>query len=443
MPRIAISPVSRTSTSAVFAPTARAILVGLTLFPALACSDRDSVTEPSPIEQQSNRVILDWNLATLDALVAHDEYANGLNAVRVSAMVHTAQHDALNAVYPQFEQYAYQGSDTAADPVAAAASAAHGVLTALFPAQKSTFDTRLAATLDSISDGDAETRGVALGAQAAAAIVAARVNDGSDTPLVGGYEPGTGPGKYQLTLPFNIAYVPGWKNVKPFTLTNAMQFRPVAPPALTSAAYTEAFNEVRTVGKLGSTTRTADQTAYAKFWYELSEIGWNRIARTVAESRGLGLQSTARLFALLNMVMSDAYVAGWDAKYHYDFWRPITAIRAADTDGNDATLVDAAWEPSEPTPPVQDYPSTHSALGDAAAAVLANVFGDATSFTFASPTAVPANSTRSFASFTAAANENADSRVMAGIHFRFAIVAGQSLGRQIGTWAINNHLQVR
>jgi hypothetical protein len=317
------------------------------------------------------------------------------------------------------------------------------VLRTLFPAQQAYLDARLAGSLAAVGDGTAKDRGVALGALAAAAIVEARLEDGSDTPLVGGYEPGTGAGKYQLTPPFNIAFVPGWRHVTPFALQSPMQFRSAAPPALASAAYANAFNEVKSVGRLGSTTRTDDQTAYAKFWYEFSELGWNRIARTVAQDRALGLQSAARLFALLNIAMSDAYVAGWDSKYHYDLWRPITAIHAAGIDGNDATVVDAQWEPSEPTPPVQDYPSTHSALGDAAATVLAEVFGDSTSFSFASPTAVPANSTRSFASFSAAADENADSRVMAGIHFRFAIEAGQAMGRAIGEWAVANHLRER
>lgn len=163
----------------------------------------------------------------------------------------------------------------------------------------------------------------------------------------------------------------------------------------------------------------------------------------VTAERRLGLQSTARLFALLNMALSDAYVAGWDSRFHYDFWRPFTAIRDAENDGIPTTQPDPAWEPELTTPPVQDYPSTHSALGDAGAEVLAALLGDRTSFTFTSTTVVPAGGTRSFTSFSRAADENADSRVRAGIHFRFACEAGQELGRKIGRWTVQNHLRPR
>jgi hypothetical protein len=197
------------------------------------------------------------------------------------------------------------------------------------------------------------------------------------------------------------------------------------------------------VGKINSSSRTADQSAYAKWWYELSEIGWNRIARVTATEHSQGLFATARLFALLNMAMADSYIAGWDSKFYYNLWRPYTAIRAAATDGNDNTLEDLNWEPAEPTPPVPDYPSTHSTLGNAAAAVLTLFFGNHAGFTMTSTTAVPAGTLRSFDSFKEAANENADSRVRAGIHFRFACNAGQKLGNEVGMWTLRNHLYPR
>jgi hypothetical protein len=428
-------------------PAALASVTAALALTGTACgTDASKGTRPSagrvgPADRLPNTVILDWNTAVVDALVAHDGYANPMAAARVYALVHLAQHDAVNATSPAFESYAFHGSAAAADPVAAAAAASHAVLAAAFPAQQAALDARLAASLAAVADGEAETRGVALGRQAADALLALRANDGSDTPVVGDYTPGTGPGRYQFTPPFDYAAQPGWRAVRPFALESPNQFRPKPPPALGSKAYTAAYDEVKAVGHAGSPTRTPDQTAYANFWYEFSDIGWNRIARTVAAERGLGLQSTARLFALLNMAMSDGYVSGWDAKFHYDFWRPITAIRAAGTDGNGATAPDAAWEPLRVTPPVQDYPSTHSVLGNAAAEVLASVFGDKTAFTFASPTAVPENSARSFARFSQAADENADSRVMAGIHFRFAIDAGQELGRRVGNWTVSRYLR--
>lgn len=155
----------------------------------------------------------------------------------------------------------------------------------------------------------------------------------------------------------------------------------------------------------------------------------------------LNILEAARLLGLVNMAIADSYIAGWDSKFHYNFWRPYTAIRVAEIDGNNATSPDASWEPAEPTPPVQDYPSTHSALGNAAAAVLAKVLGDNNGFSMRSYTAIPAGSIRTFTSFSQAANENADSRVMAGIHFRFSCVAGQSMGTKIGNWVAANHLK--
>ena len=412
------------------------------LLPPAACSAHGA-NDPIPFDARPNEAVLRWNVAAYDAGMAHDQYTNPMAMARVFALVHLAQHDAVNAIDPVFEKYAFEGSDRGADPVAAVASAAHSILAAIFPEQRPTFDAQLAASLAAVADGDAETRGVALGARAAEAILAARRNDGSDTPLMGDYVPAKGPGRYQFTPPFDFCAAPGWRAVRPFSLKRPDQFRSAPPPALGSEAYAAAFNEVKAVGEKHSRTRSADQLAYAKFWYEFSDIGWNRVARVVAEDRGLGLQSAARLFALLNMAMSDAYVAGWDAKFHYDLWRPVTAIRAAADDGNAATSPDPAWEPAMPTPPVQDYPSTHSALGRAAATVLASVFGDQTPFTFTSTSADPAYPSRSFTGFGQAADENADSRVMAGIHFRFATEAGQQLGAQVGGWTVDRHLRRR
>ncbi|RYZ31874.1 MAG: phosphatase PAP2 family protein, partial [Sphingobacteriales bacterium] len=160
----------------------------------------------------------------------------------------------------------------------------------------------------------------------------------------------------------------------------------------------------------------------------------------VATDKKMDLVNTARAFALLNMAMADAYTSGWDAKFHYNFWRPFTAIRNAGIDNNEATATDTKWEPLMPTPPVQDYPSTHSALGNAAAVVLTNVFGNSVSFSMTSPTADPTKATRQFKSFRQAAEENADSRVIAGLHFRFSCIAGLELGNNVGDWIIKNHL---
>ncbi|HEX7844529.1 MAG TPA: vanadium-dependent haloperoxidase [Chitinophagaceae bacterium] len=392
------------------------------------------------VKKLPNTVILEWNEVAYHAF-GGPAYQHSLMAARINAMTHLAMHDAINAVQPVFESYAFDGKDKQADPVAAAASAAHTVLINEIPAKKSFLDSALQKTLATISEGSAKDKGIELGKQAGQSILNDRSNDGSAGDPFGQIPPSTDPGVYQPVPPFNILFAPYWKDLKLFGLQSKDQFRSAPYPALNSVAYSTAFNEVKEIGRINSTTRTAEQTSYAKFWYEFSEAGWNRVARVVAANKKLSLVETARLFALIDMAMADAYTAGWDSKIFYNFWRPFTAIRSANNDGNDNTIADQAWEPSEPTPPVQDYPSTHSALGNAAATVLAKLLGDNTSFTMGSVTAVPAGSTRSFASFSQAANENADSRVMAGIHFRFACEAGLQMGNKVGDWIVNNHLK--
>ena len=384
-----------------------------------------------------NQVILDWNLAVVEAM-GGETYQHSLLAAHMGAMTHIAMHDALNAIAPIYKTYAFQGSDPEADPIAAVAAAAHAVLSASFPEQQAMLDEKLAASLAGIEEGTGKTRGLTLGKEAAAAILALRKDDGAFLDPIGAIPVSDVPGVYQAVPPFDFVFAPHWRTMLPFALEKPEQFRSVPHPSLDSEVYAEDFNEVKSVGEINSATRTADQTAYAAFWYEFSEMGWNRVTRVAAVDQKLDLPKTARLFALVNMAMADAYTAGWDSKFYYDFWRPYTAIRAAEADGNPYTTADADWEPAQPTPPVQDYPSTHSALGNAAATVLAHVLGDNTAFSFTSTTA---EGERSFSSFSQAADENADSRVMAGIHFRFACEAGQTLGNKVGQWTVENHLR--
>jgi hypothetical protein len=393
-----------------------------------------------PFKGYSNQVIMDWNLMTLQAL-GGPTYLNSLTGARINAMTHLAMHDALNSIAPVYQSYAFHQPDAQAEPVAAAATAAHTVLLAAFPDKQAALDSALAQSLGKVPEGDGKTRGVALGKLAGQAIAGLRQHDGASQNPFTPIGPSPAPGVYGAVPPFDIVFAPFWKTMQPFSLQTPGQFRPAPQPALDSKAYADAFNEVKTVGVKNSQARTADQTSYAKFWYEYSEIGWNRVTRVAAADRKLDLIGTARLFALVNMALADAYTAGWDAKFHYNFWRPFTAIRGAETDGNPATAADANWEPLMNTPPVPDYPSTHSALGKAAAAVLAAELGDKTRFTLSSTTADPATATRSFTSFSQAARENADSRVMAGIHFRFSCQAGLELGHQVGKWTVENHLR--
>jgi hypothetical protein len=388
-------------------------------------------------------VILAWNDHTLQAIATNDGHADPLFASRTLAMVHLAMHDAVNATaYRFYRSYAFEGRDRSADPVAAAASAAQRVLVQLFPAQEATLLAQLGASLSQIRDGRAETRGIALGKQVADHFLQLRAQDGSTETVP--YSPGDQPGDYQFTTPDFIA-APGWENVTPWGLERADQFRSAPPPALDSGQYAAAYAEVLSKGDVDSETRSADESAYAQFWYEFSERGWNRVTHVVVEQERLGLAAAARLYALVNIALADSYIAGWDGKFHYDRWRPVTAIHQGADDGNPATEAAPSFASFLPTPPVQDYPSTHSALGAAAAEVLTRFFGKRgriIGFSMTSSTASrPDAEVRSFTSFEQAAAENADSRVMAGIHFRFACDAGLALGKHVGKYVFDNLLR--
>jgi hypothetical protein len=418
---------------------------GLALLGTAGCLD----TAPADLDEgqaekafYSNQVILDWSVHTENALVVDSGNIDPLPATRTLSMVHVAMHDAINSIDSVFDKYAYDGPrDFGAHPVAAAAAAAHRVLVRQFPAQTTDLNAKLAASLVAVPNGSSETRGVNLGTAVGNFIFDMRLTDGAAEAGTA-YTPGSGPGRYQFVPPFDFVNKPGWQFVTPWVLNSANQFRSAPPPALNSPAYASGYNEVKLSGILTGSDRNTDETKFAKFWYENSDTGWNRITRKVAQSRGLPLFSSARLFALVNMVMADGFIAGWDSKFFYDFWRPRTAIRFTGDDGNSGTSANTSWEPLMDTPPVQDYPSTHSVLGAAAAEVLGRLLGNSTSFTTTSPTAEQPNvETRSFTSFTQASIQNAESRVQAGIHFRFSTAAGLTMGQQIGDFAVDNLLR--
>jgi hypothetical protein len=438
---------SRTSRHACSAPSRAPLRSTSIALAALALAGANAVAkgpEASWCADRCDQIVIDWNQHTHQVIKADSGYADPMAASRVLAMVHLAMHDAANAAQPRYRPYAYQPDRPfgkgSADAAVAAAVAAHDVLAALVPKQKELLRPMLDATLHDAGIGSAVEQGRRVGAAAAAAMLAKRANDGSQADEA--YEPGRRPGNYQHVPGFNFLAAPHWRAVTPFTLRAPDQFRVAAPPALDSAAYAADYNEVKATGsKAADARRSTDQAHYAAYWYEFSDSGWNRIARNVARSKPQDLWQRARSFAMLNAVMADAYIAGWDSKLHYDLWRPVTAIQQAANDGNPATHADPSWAPLLTTPPIQDHPSTHSALGAAAAVALAQAFGgDRVSFTMASPSALPEAPARSFSSFSAAARENADSRVRAGLHFRFATRAGLQLGRQIGEQAVRSFL---
>lgn len=267
-----------------------------------------------------------------------------------------------------------------------------------------------------------------------------RLDDGASRPAT--FRPGTKPGEYRPTAPdFFPAFLAGWGKVTPFALRNSLQFRPEKPFDIDSAAYTADYNEVKAIGEDKSALRTKEQSEIAQFWYEASGQGWNRITRVAAEQKNLDVWQSARLFALVNIAMADGFIGGFEAKYHFGYWRPITAIGEGFADGNAATDGQLDWNAFLPTPPVPDYPSTHSVLGAAAARVLARCF-ESDFVTFNMTSGQPfAGITRHFWSFSQAAEENGASRVLAGIHFRNAVTAGVRQGYDIGEYAFNTLLK--
>ena len=382
-------------------------------------------------------VVTDWNLTTVQVAAAAGVPQR---QQRVAAMVHAAVHDAVNSVAPRYHAYAVRIRPSAdASIEAAAVQAAYGVLIRLLPAQAATLDAARSSSLSGIPDGSVKDEGLAVGDAVAAQIVALRSTDGS--AVDGTYTFGSGPGEYQRTPPtFANPAVPAWRFVKPFVLRRGDQFRAEGPPSLGSDEWAADFNEVKRLGRVDSTERTAEQTEIALCGAEPALPMWNRIARSVSAQRQTGLVENARLFALLNLAMVDANIAVWDGKYTYRFWRPVTAIPLADTDGNDATEADPAWTPFRPTPLHPEYPSAHASVSGAAATVLTSFFGRHTAFSTTTSTC-PAGVVRSYASFHALADEIGDSRIYIGFHFRSSIRHGAKLGRHVGQWTLHRSLQ--
>jgi hypothetical protein len=406
--------------------------------------------------------VLTWNETALKVSKADGQ--NNMQVTRTLAMVQGAVHDALNAINRRYAAYYFEGpGETGASPDAAVAAAAHTVLVGVVssfgtPAQKmaalAMAEDAYMASLSRVSNDAAKTQGVAVGRAAGAAMLALRKDDGAtkDTP----YTPGTGLGKWrphpnpdppnppiadaERARGYAPSSVPGWGNVTPFTLLSASQFWLPGPPALTSETYAKDYNEVKSLGGQVSTARTPEQTEIARFWFQ-GPSSMYQIARTVAAQRNLDAWDSARLLGLTSMVMADDYIAGFKIRYVYDFWRPVTAIREGDTDGNDATAGDPSWNSLQNTPAVSDYPSTQSTFSGAVAEVLAGVLGtDQVSFSLTSGPPFP-DIKRSFTSFSQVAQESADSRVYAGIHFRTACKDGLTLGRKIGQRALALYLQ--
>src|SRR5262245_48649723 len=397
--------------------------------------------------------VTDWNLITIDALRVGGLAFGG--PFRGVAIVQSAVFDALNGIEQRYtpihvQPAAAPGASRRAAVVQAAYASLLGVLTNLTPAQKSDLDAKRAASLAAIASSEAAghsqsiARGIDWGQKVADAILAWRSTDGF-TPPPPAYFGISAPGQWRSTPP---AFAPfaglQFATMPPFVLDSSTQFTVPVPPALTSAQYSAEFEEVKRLGAIASPTRTADQTLAARFWASTSgpHYIWNTVARTLSEERHLTLSENARLLALMNVSLIDAFIAAWNGKKTHNFWRPITAIQLADTDGNPATNPDPAWTPLLVTPPYPDQPSGLNATCAAMATVLAAFLGNNTAITIQTDSTVPglAGVTRPFPDFSSALDEVVDARVWSGIHFRYADVDARRLGTTVASHIVANAL---
>ncbi len=458
--------IALTALVAASAPTLTASADQPSAYPSSAYPSPSHPSPPYPSTEVNS--VQQWNDTAGQVAVASCISPNGnpLHESRMYAMTFLAVHDALNTVDRRYQPYAPGKKKTTtkgASADAAVAGAARTVLVSAVEELPVPPECRAAAlevaqdayttALEAVPDGPAEDAGVATGVAAAERIIARRAGDGSDTPLVvKDFEQGTEPGQWRFTPDRPFAFAPGWADVKPFALKGKAGFRAAPPYPLRSKAYARDFAEVKALGGDGVGTpsaRTADQTEAARFWIESSPLQWNRIARSVAVQRELDPWESARLFALLNTALADGYIASWAVKYDDLFWRPVTAIPEAGNDGNRATKPDPTWTPLDTTPPIPDHDSAHAVQGAAAATVMTRFFGtDRVSFSTCSLTLPegqqcddPNPTERTYRRFSQAAQENADSRVWVGYHFRHASEVGLGHGRRVAILATSGLLK--
>lgn len=419
------------------------MLKTLTTLALLCASVQAKVNgQPAGATAGSTNPVVQWNRNLLAIVRTPGAQPGTIHPTRSFAIMHAAIYDAVNAIDGTHHVYLaqVQGVSPAASQEAAAASAAHEVLVALYPKFQATLDTELQQSLAQIPDGANKDQGIAIGQIVADQILALRSNDGSNVQP-GPFVFGDAPGDYQKTPPnFPNPQFTLWSQVTPFTLQQASQFRPGPPPDLTSTTYTADFNEIKSLGVAHSTTATTDQALVGRFWNGAIQNYWNEITQTATLANSLTTTQSARLFALLNFSLADGVIAFYDAKYTYNRWRPVTAIRAADTDNNPDTAPDPNWFP-EPGNTAADptYPGAHAVLSEVGATVLSSFFGS-DQFAFNLNSEVLAGVQRSFTTFSAAAQEALLSRIYAGQHFRTDETVGEQLGGNVANFVLANFL---
>jgi hypothetical protein len=382
--------------------------------------------------------VTDWNLNATNALIVTAAQPPQASVPHL-AMVHGAVYDAVNAIDGGHERYLISSKlARQSDSMdAAAATAAYRVLVHLVPSQQATLEARYLASLAAVADGPSKTRGIAVGEAAAAAMIAARTDDGRFGPFR--FAVGSGPGVWKPVLPAFVNDPNAWlKDVEPFLIQSSSQFRSRGPLELSSRKYAREFDEVKSVGSATSTTRTPDQTLAARYWAENPPGTWSRIFRTLSAQEGLSLVDNARFFASLYLTGADALISVWDDKAHRSSWRPITAIQEAGTDGNPRTDPDGGWLPLIPTPPYPEHPSGHTGLSGSFVKTLQQFFG---TDRIAWSDTNNAGLTRSFTRLSQAIDEIVDARVWSGIHFRTADEQGERIGEQVARYRDKHYFQ--
>jgi len=405
-----------------------------TLFPSFTGALLIAAAGLVPVAARADAAI-EWNVRAGEFIVA-----SGLGtppANRVMAISHSAAYAAANAIAKRFPASASQAIDAppTASIEAAIAAAHHTALSRLLPAQRAAIDAAYNAALARIADLPARTAGVAVGEQAALALLTQRQDDARIAPEA--YRPHSAAGSY---VPTTIPLAPQWSQRKPWLMTSASMFRPEPPPALNGERWARDYNEIKAIGGKLSAVRSAEQTEIARFWEMTLPPIYYGVVRSVAAQPGRDLVRNARLFAAVTQAIDDALIAVFDAKYHYNLWRPITAIRNGDIDGNDATERDASWQPFIDTPMHPEYPCAHCIQASAVGTVLRAEIGQAPVPVLSTSSTTAGGATRRWSSIDAFVQEVGNARVYDGVHYRFSAEVGTEMGRRVGALAVQRFL---
>jgi hypothetical protein len=378
-------------------------------------------------------VITDWDENAVTIVTPMPTYP----AQRMMGMVDVAMFDAVNSIARRYRPLLAQlPADPATSKEAAAASAAAAVLATIDAPTAEKVKALLASYLASIPDGAAKSDGIKLGEAIAAKVVAARANDGADAP--DDYRPRTTPGVY---VPTAITAASMWPNVKPWVMDKPSQFRPAAPVALKSDEWATDYNEIRDYGGKNSVKRSPQQTETARFWLMVGPRAYHPFARALVPAKQMDVVDGARFMALVSLGLNEALIAVFDAKYHYNFWRPITAIRNGDIDDNARTEREATWQPIDNTPMHPEYPCAHCILSGSVAGVVKAVLGTADIPEVAMTSPMAPGVTHRWTNLQAFTQEVANARIWSGFHYRFSTRVGTGMGLQIGDYVVQNAMQ--